>query len=167
MDEAEPIMAESDSWVIIGIFQTGGSTQDSDGAIVPDVVLRLHPGDQAYRLGYLLNSVGRHFGDDRVVHTDRPRRPASIGEIRARVKAKVKVLGPGKGKEKGHAQPKPCLGHGLGVSLCFGGFSMTVVCAGTVCLVGCYVHPGVFAGRPSLMKQRSFSEPAFLKLVGG
>ena len=87
------------SWigVIIGIFWTGGSTQDRDGAIVRDAVLRLHPGDQGYRLGYLLSNVGRCLGDDRVVHTDRPRKHQGD-----KGKGKCK----GKGKEKGHAQPK-------------------------------------------------------------
>ena len=73
LEEAEPIMAELDSHVIIGIFRTGGSSQDRDGGIIPDALLRLHPGDQGYRLGYLLSSIGRHLGDDRVVHTDLPR----------------------------------------------------------------------------------------------
>ena len=54
LEEAEPIMAELDSHVIIGVFRAGGSTQDRDGTIVPDAVLRLRPGDQGFRLGYLL-----------------------------------------------------------------------------------------------------------------
>ena len=61
LEEAEPILAELDSHVIIGIFRTGGSTQDRDGTIIPDAVLRLHPGDQGFRLGYLLSSIGRHL----------------------------------------------------------------------------------------------------------
>ena len=43
LEEAEPIMAQLDSWVIIGIVRAGGSTQDRDGVIVPDALLRLHP----------------------------------------------------------------------------------------------------------------------------
>ena len=71
LEEAEPIIAELDSQVVIGVFRTGGSSQDRDGAIIPD---RLHPGDQGSRLGYLLSNMGRHLGDERVVHTDRPRK---------------------------------------------------------------------------------------------
>ena len=67
-------MAEMDSRLIIGVFCTGRSTQDRDGGIIPDALLRLHPGDQGYRPGYLLSNIGRHLGDDRVVHADRPRK---------------------------------------------------------------------------------------------
>ena len=105
LEEAEPIMAELDSRVIIGIFRTGGSSQDRDGGIIPDALLRLHPGDQGYRLGYLLSSIGRHLGEDRVVHTDRPRKHQ--GE---KGKGKGKGKAPGKGKDKGMAQPKRAAG---------------------------------------------------------
>ena len=91
--------------VIIGIFRTGGSSQDRDGGIIPDALLRLHPGDQGFRLGYLLSSIGRHLGDDRVVHTDRPRKHQ--GE---KGKGKGKGKAPGKGKDKGFAQPKRAAG---------------------------------------------------------
>ena len=107
LEEAEPILAELDSHVIIGIFRTGGSTQDRDGTIIPDAVLRLHPGDQGFRLGYLLSSIGRHLGEDRVVHTDRPRKHQ--GE-KGKGKGKGKVQG--KGKDKGVAQPKRAAGRG-------------------------------------------------------
>ena len=83
----------------------GGSTQDRDGTIVPDAVLRLHPGDQGFRLGYLLSSIGRHLGEDRVVHTDRPRKHQ--GE---KGKGKGKGKAQGKGKDKGFAQPKRAAG---------------------------------------------------------
>ena len=105
LEEAEPIIAELDSQVIIGVFRTGGSTQDRDGTIIPDALLRLHPGDQGSRLGYLLSNMGRHLGDDRVVHTDRPRKHQ--GE---KGKGKGKGKAPGKGKEKGMAQPKRAAG---------------------------------------------------------
>ena len=105
LEEAEPILAELDSHVIIGIFRTGGSMQDRDGGIIPDALLRLHPGDQGYRLGYLLRSIGRHLGHDRVVHTDRPRKHQ--GE---KGKGKGKGKAPGKGKDNGIAQPKRAAG---------------------------------------------------------
>ena len=91
--------------MIIGIFRTGGSTQDRDGTFIPDAVLRLHPGDQGFRLGYLLSSIGWHLGEDRVVHTDRPRKHQ--GE-----NGKGKGKAQGKGKDKGLAQPKRAAGRG-------------------------------------------------------
>ena len=105
LEEAEPIIAELDSQVVIGVFRTGGSTQDRDGTIIPDALLRLHPGDQGTRLGHLLSQMGRHLGDERVVHTDRPRKHQ--GE---KGKGKGKGKAPGKGKEKGVAQPKRAAG---------------------------------------------------------
>ena len=105
LEEAEPIIAELDSQVIIGVFRTGGSTQDRDGTIIPDALLRLHPGDQGSRLGYRLSNMGRHLGDEQVVHTDRPRKHQ--GE---KGKGKGKGKAPGKGKEKGVAQPKRAAG---------------------------------------------------------
>ena len=107
LEEAEPILAELDSHVVIGIFRTGGATQDKDGNIIPDAVLRLQPGDQGLRLGYLLSSIGRHLGEDRVVHTDRPRKHQ--GE---KGKGKGKGKAQGKGKDKGLAQPKRAAGRG-------------------------------------------------------
>ena len=35
LDEAEPIIAELDSHVIIDVFRTGGSSQGRDGSIIP------------------------------------------------------------------------------------------------------------------------------------
>ena len=108
LEEAEPILAELDSHVVIGIFRTGGATQDKDGNLIPDAVLRLQPGDQGLRLGYLLSSIGRHLGEDRVVHQDRPRKHQ--GE---KGKGKGKGKAPGKGKDKGLAQPKRAAGRGV------------------------------------------------------
>ena len=108
LEEAEPIIAELDSHVVIGIFRTGGATQDKDGNLIPDAVLRLQPGDQGLRLGYLLSSIGRHLGEDRVVHTDRPRKHQ--GE---KGKGKGKGKAQGKGKDKGLAQPKRAAGRGV------------------------------------------------------
>ena len=105
LDEAELIIAELDSRVIIGVFPTGGSSQDRDGSIIPDALLRLHAEDQGSRLGYLLSNIGRHLGNERVVHTDRPCKHQ--GE---KGKGKRKGKAPGKGKEKGVAQPKRAAG---------------------------------------------------------
>ena len=105
LEEAEPIIVELDSQIILGVFRTGGSSQDRDGTIIPDALLRWHPGDQGTRLGYFLSNMGRHLGDERVVHTDRPRKHQ--GE---KGKGKGKGKAPGKGKEKGAAQPKRAAG---------------------------------------------------------
>ena len=94
LEEAEPILAELDSHVVIGIFRTGGGHSGQ--------------GDQGLRLGYLLSSIGRHLGEDRVVHQDRPRKHQ--GE---KGKGKGKGKGPGKGKDKGLAQPKRAAGRGV------------------------------------------------------
>ena len=96
--EAGGIIAELDSQVIVGVFRTRGSSQDRAGAIIPDALLRLHPGDQGARLGYLLSNMGRHLGDERVAHTDRPRKHQGD-----KGKGKGKGKAPGKGKEKGAA----------------------------------------------------------------
>ena len=52
-----------------------------------------------------MSNMGRHLGDERVVHTDRPRKHQ--GE---KGKGKGKGKAPGKGKEKGVAQPKRAAG---------------------------------------------------------
>ena len=84
---------------------SGQVLQDGDGTIIPDAVLRLHPGDEGYRLGYLLRSIGHYLGDDRVVHTDRPcKHQGDKG------KGKGKGKGSDNGQEKGHAQPKRAAG---------------------------------------------------------
>ena len=63
------------------------------------------PATKAPRLGHLLSNMGRHLGDERVVHTDRPRKHQ--GE---KGKGKGKGKAPGKGKDKGVAQPKRAAG---------------------------------------------------------
>ena len=91
VDEAETILADSESWVIVGIFRTGGSFTTPESENIPDALLRLQPGEQGQhkkKLGFLLSQIGRQMDASRVMHTDRPRKEKGA-----------------KGKGKGKAKP--------------------------------------------------------------
>ena len=108
VDEAETILADNESWVIVGIFRTGGAFTTPEGVSIPDALLRLQPGEQGQHLGFLLSQIGRQMDASRMMHTDRPRKEKGAkGKGKGKAKPGDGVApGKGKGKQAKGAQPK-------------------------------------------------------------
>ena len=110
IEEIETLLAFRHGRLMIGLFRTGGMTDD-----IPDSLLRLQQGWAGLRLGHLLEVVAGDLTPPLILHTDRVRVEKGKGKGKGPAGVGGGKGAQGKGKRrvgKGKAMPKRAAGGG-------------------------------------------------------